>query len=133
MKTTILVKTGNERGWRVPTVTAYRNEDELRMLLKDSPELLPGDDASRPVVLAHEFPVTFGSVDLVGVSPTGALTVVECKLRANSEIRRTIVGQLFAYAAAMWEMTYEEFDEAWQIRTKQPPPGGDNQPACGRL
>ena len=41
-------------------------------------------------------------------------------MRANSEIRRTVVGQLFAYAAAMWEMTYEEFDEAWQ-RCGRPP------------
>jgi len=92
MKTTILVKTGNERGWRVPTVTAYRNEDELRMLLKDSPELLPGDDASRPVVLAHEFPVTFGSVDLVGVSPTGrpdrGRVQVAGQLRDSAHYRR---------------------------------------------
>jgi RecB family endonuclease NucS len=82
MKTTISVKTGTDRRWRAPTVTAYKDEDELRMLLKDSPELPTGEDASRPVVLAHEFPVTFGSVDLVGVSPTGAITVVECKLQA---------------------------------------------------
>ena len=116
MKTTVLVKKVDERHWRVPPVTAYTDENHLRTLLQDGPELLPGLDASRPVVLVHEFPVSTEGVDLVGVSPTGALTVVEVKLHYNQEMKRTIVGQLFAYAAGLWGMSYAEFDEAWQSR-----------------
>ena len=84
------------------------------MLLSESPELLPGDEAERPLVIASEFPVAFGYIDLVGVSASGAITVVECKLHTNSEIRRTVVGQLLAYAASLWELSFEEFDERWR-------------------
>ena len=71
-----------------------------------------------PVVLVHEFEVTYGFIDLVGVSPTGAVTVVECKLQGNPDMKRTIVGQLFAYAAGLWGMSYADFDEAWQAKTQ---------------
>ena len=67
--------------------------------------------------MADEFPVTVGSVDLVGVSATGSLTVIECKLRANPKIRRNVIGQLFAYGSALWGMSYEAFDERWRQRT----------------
>lgn len=88
----------------MPTITAYTDEAALQMMLRDAPELLPGGDDRRPVVVVAEFGVSVGAVDLVGVAPTGAITVVECKLRANPEIRRSIVGQLFAYASALWGM-----------------------------
>jgi hypothetical protein len=52
------------------------------------------------------------------VSPTGALTVVECKLHYSPDMKRKIVGQLFAYAAGLWEMSYGEFDEAWQAKSQ---------------
>jgi hypothetical protein len=118
MHSTILVKSGKDAGWSVPTTRPYTNEDHLRTLLQGAPELLPGIDASRPVVLVHELEVQYGFIDLAGVSPTGAITVVECKLRGNPDMRRTIVGQLFAYAAGLWAMSYEAFDSAWQALTQ---------------
>ena len=119
MQTTILVKSGEGAGWRAPTAQPYTNEDHLRTLLQGAPELLPGVAASRPVVLVHEFEVASGFIDLVGVSPTGAITVVECKLHGNPDMKRTIVGQLFAYAAGLWDLSYADFDRAWQA-VKQP-------------
>jgi hypothetical protein len=116
MKATMLMKRKGERHWRMPAVSAYTAERELQAMLLESPELLPAEEERRPIVMADEFPVSFGSVDLVGVSPTGWLTVVECKLKANSEIKRSIVGQLFAYGAALWEMSYEDFDQRWRQR-----------------
>jgi hypothetical protein len=86
-------------------------------MLLESPELLPTQEAQRPVVMADEFPVSVGSVDLVGVSAAGWITVVECKLKANSEIKRSIVGQLFAYGSALWEMPFEDFDRRRRQRT----------------
>ena len=116
MKVTMLMKRTGERHWRMPAVSAYTAERELQAMLLESPELLPAEEDRRPIVLADEFPVNFGSVDLVGVSAAGWITVVECKLRANSEIKRSIVGQLFAYGAALWEMSYEDFDQRWRQR-----------------
>jgi hypothetical protein len=117
VKVAILTKRRGERGWHAPEVSAYTAERELQDMLLESPELLPTQEAQRPVVMADEFPVSVGSVDLVGVSASGWITVVECKLKANSEIKRSIVGQLFAYGSALWEMPFEDFDRRWRQRT----------------
>jgi hypothetical protein len=44
---------------------------------------------------------------------------VECKLRANPEIRRHVIGQILAYAATLWELGYEAFDHAFAARAQQ--------------
>jgi hypothetical protein len=44
------------------------------------------------------------------VDADGVITIVECKLRANPEIRRSVVGQLLAYAAGLWHLSYDDFD-----------------------
>jgi hypothetical protein len=53
------------------------------------------------------------------VSTQGVITLVECKLAANPEIRRSIVGQALAYASGVWRMTMQEFTAAWQSSTKK--------------
>lgn len=35
----------------------------------------------------------------------------KCKLKSNAEIRRRVVGQVFACAGARWRMSYDTFDE----------------------
>ena len=118
MQPTLLVQSGDGQPWRMPEVTPYNDEGHLQTLLQGAPELIPSVGSSRSVVMVHELEVRYGFADLVGVSPTGAITVVECKLAGNADMRRTIVGQLFAYAAGLTEMTYEQFDEAWQAPLK---------------
>jgi hypothetical protein len=54
------------------------------------------------------------------VEANGDITLVECKLRANPEIRRQVVGQALAYAASVWQMSYEELDEAFARRAARP-------------
>src|SRR4051794_32274419 len=93
--------------WHEPTTSAYANERELQNLVKLSPALLPGADA---LAVVDEFWVPgIGSADLVGVGALGDITIVECKLKANPEIRREVVGQTFAYAGGLWRMTYDDF------------------------
>jgi len=48
---------------------------------------------------------------LLGVSADGAIVVVECKLEANREARRMVVGQILEYAGQLRGMSYEEFEE----------------------
>lgn len=120
MKPALLVRLRGEEKWRLPPVTQYEDEAALQLILRRSPELVPGSEERRPTVVVDEFPVSFGWADLVGVSATGWITVVECKLRANPDIRRTIVGQVLAYGAAMWQLTYSEFDRGWQTRAGLP-------------
>lgn len=95
--------------WQSPEVQAYENEEMLKRLLRESPQVLPL--AGKRSVFVEELAVPQGgSVDLAGVDPGGAITLVECKLGKNPEIRRSVVGQIFAYAAGLWEISYEEFD-----------------------
>lgn len=60
--------------------------------------------------------------DLVGVDGGGRITIVECKLRANPQIRREIVGQVPAYAGAIWQMGTDDFCSAGR-RSQKPRPG----------
>jgi hypothetical protein len=44
-------------------------------------------------------------------SADGDIAVIECKLAANQEIKRKVVGQILEYGAYLWGMTYEEVDD----------------------
>ena len=89
----------------------FSTEDELQALLADHPELLDGEqmrpgDPRRWILITREK----GIAETSGSSPRWALdhliidqdavpTLAEVKRGANTEIRRTIVGQLLEYAA----------------------------------
>lgn len=110
----MLIRHGGMGGWHAPSTTAYMNEDELQGLVADTPTLLPGV-GNGPMAVAPEVPLgSAGRVDILIVEASGELTVVECKLRANPEIRRQVVGQALAYSTALWQSTYGELDEALQ-------------------
>ena len=101
--------------WRAPQVHAYRDEEMLKLMLRESPQLLAM--CPKGSVFVDELTVpNVGSVDLVGVAPGGEITLIECKLESNPQIRREIIGQIFAYSAGLWKMTYEEFDRHFSDR-----------------
>jgi hypothetical protein len=66
------------------------------------------------VPLCRELPLRHGSsnvyLDLLGVSPTGRLVLIECKLWRNPEARREVVAQLFEYASLLSEWTYSDLE-----------------------
>jgi hypothetical protein len=108
--TRLLVRRDGESNWRTPEVSAYDNESMLQELLAESPKLLPGlGTCSVATAIEFEIPDT-GYADLVVVDAGGRITIVECKLKANSAIRRQVVGQVFAYAAGLATMQYPQFD-----------------------
>ncbi|NYI42986.1 hypothetical protein BJ993_000066 [Nocardioides aromaticivorans] len=112
----ILVRNDNTR-WREPEVTAYANEAALQQLVAESPDLLTGQD----LATVDEFWIPeIGYIDIVGVGADGSITVVECKLRANPEIRREVVGQVLAYAGGLWQMSYDDFASTWAARAGRP-------------
>ena len=115
----LLVRREGAKVWHAPAVSAYTNEEALEHLLAESPDLLPGATAE-PMVVARQVETGAGPADLVGVGLDGSLLLVECKLRANPEIRRAVVGQLFAYASSLWRMPVGEFEAAVGARLGQP-------------
>ncbi|MFZ2056349.1 MAG: hypothetical protein WAV54_02925 [Acidimicrobiales bacterium] len=112
----VLVRHDGSR-WHNPEVKAYDNEAHFEKILAEEPQILPGVGVGAAVVRQLQVPGT-GPADLVAVGPSGAITVCECKLAANPEIRRTVIGQVFAYASGLWRLSYEQFDSAWQMRSK---------------
>ena len=109
----MLIRPVGGGSWHTPETTAYTNEAELRDLLAETPSLLPGIDEG-PTAAGKEMPISgTGKADVVVVDASGDITVVECKLAANPEIRRRVVGQLLAYSSAIWQMSFADFDDAF--------------------
>lgn len=110
----MLIRPVGGGSWHTPETTAYTNEAELRDLLAETPSLLPGVNEG-PAAAGKEMPISgTGKAVVVVVDASGDITVVECKLRANPEIRRRVVGQLLAYASAIWQMSFADFDDAFR-------------------
>jgi hypothetical protein len=95
---------------------APANYDErwLQILLYNHPELVildkmePGAGAMVPLCRELSIPRESGLVflDLLGVTRSGNLVLVECKLWRNPQARREVVAQILEYAALMRSWSY---------------------------
>lgn len=116
----ILIRRQNESEWILVESAAYRNESTLQSILAESPGLISIEEVrptAGPFVMAvPEFGVPIGYIDLLAFTANGDIAIIECKLAANAEIKRKVIGQVLEYAANLWEMTYEELDAAVCIR-----------------
>jgi hypothetical protein len=109
----VLVRTTGG-GWERPTAEGYVNEIELQTILGTQPSLIEG--ISSDAVALREFSTGVGPADLVILDTNGSITVVECKLAKNQEIRRTIMGQVLDYASRLAEMTPDDFVNQWSAQ-----------------
>lgn len=108
----------SDGAWVPAILTSFESESALQTLLHQDPSLIPGC-AGAAVVRELGIPGV-GSADLVCVDGEGILTIIECKLKANPQIRREIVGQIIAYASGLAGTTYEQFDAAFANRAGTP-------------
>lgn len=97
---------------RVPFTDRQVDEEWLQRLLFDHPSLLPVaeiEPAFAPLrAVARELPTEAGPIDLLFVSSTGYLTIVETKLFRSSEARREVVAQILDYAKELLRWTYND-------------------------
>lgn len=103
--------------WERMEDAAYASEAELQELLQTgSAELIPPDPSSDEshVVYARELSTAAGPIDLVGIGSSGSITIMECKLARNRQIKREVVGQVLDYASAISEMDLPSFVAAFQ-------------------
>lgn len=112
----ILMRNQKSASWKLVESAAYGAEAELQNLLASSPSLIPVDEiregVSPLVVAVSEFGLAgSGNTDLLAFSAEGDIAIVECKLAANAEIKRKVIGQILEYGAYLWNMTYEEVDQ----------------------
>lgn len=99
-------------GWREPTGSGYESEAALQVILFAHPSLIPG--VGDGAVACREFQSTAGPADILVVDGEGALTVVECKLASNPQVRREVIGQVLDYASRLWQMPIDEFERLWR-------------------
>ncbi len=111
----ILIRRPGER-WAEPIHYSYDDEAELQELLASHPQLIPGITPGAKT--CREFQSEVGPADIIVVEVNGAITLVECKLAKNPQIRREIIGQLFDYAGRLWQMSADQFDERWRSRNR---------------
>lgn len=111
----ILIRSGGG-GWSEPTLTGYENEASLQQLIAGHPSLIPG--VSARAVACREFSSGVGPADVVILDESGDLTLIECKLTTNPQIRREIVGQVLDYASRLWGMRVDEFEAKWRRASK---------------
>jgi hypothetical protein len=95
----------------------YGLEAHLQDLLLGAPHVIPGIE--EPVAICKEFATGPGPADLIVIGASGEITIIECKLKYNSESRREILGQILDYASALWNMSTEAFAKQWQVRAGQ--------------
>lgn len=123
MKIAMRTKADTE-GWKKVMDRNCRDEAHLQQLLYESPDLIPIDELGEGTVGPRLFVKEAGlpgsgNTDLIGVDEGEDITIVECKLATNPDIRRKVIGQVLEYAAYLWQMTYDEFDGIIQHRERQ--------------
>jgi hypothetical protein len=121
----ILVRSPEQKQWEFANPVSPKAEVEIQALLLESPSLIPADDIreglSPFVVAVGEFGLPgSGSTDVLAFTPDGDVALVECKLAANQEIKRKVIGQILEYAAFLWGMGYEELAQRVQAKHKKP-------------
>ena len=110
----VLYREGNGP-WTSPTESGYVSEDHLQAMIDEFPELLPG--VSPDSYVCREFSTDSGPIDnLIINAKDGSLTLVECKLAKNPEVRRKILGQIIDYAASLSRLDFDEFHQRWRDR-----------------
>ncbi len=108
-------KGGGKGRWTKVKEHKYESEAALQNILYKSPEIIPieklGENMSKPRLFIKEAGLPgSGNTDLIGVDEKGGITIIECKLATNTEIRRKVIGQVLEYAAYLWQKDYVEFD-----------------------
>ncbi|MGN6405686.1 hypothetical protein [Sinomonas sp.] len=105
-----------ERGgdWQEP-VMGYDSEKALQAIIHEHPSLVTGSlpGQADTVIACRELEGGVGPADVVVLDASGNLTLVECKLARNPEVRRKVIGQVLDYASRIWQMDADEFALAW--------------------
>ena len=122
----------------------FSTEDELQALIAKHPQLLDGEqmrpgDARRWILITREKGIAETSdsgvrwsIDHLIVDQDAVPTLVEVKRGKNSEIRRTVVGQMLEYAAHA-KQTWAAAEMRWTFENSATAEGLDPDEVLGEL
>lgn len=114
----MLMKTG-DGDLVILTETPADDEEQLQVLVKDHPELIPLEQfgMTGPVmVVGRETRLQSGAVDLVALARSGDLLVIEFKTGPQNSDFRGALAQLLDYGANLRKLSLEEFESAMAVR-----------------
>jgi Domain of unknown function (DUF4268) len=99
-------------------------EQWLQRVLFECPESLPANDVDPhigPLIpICMEIETGAGPADILYVTPTGQLVLVETKLWRNPEARRAVVGQILDYAKQLTSWTFDILEEKASLAAGTP-------------
>ena len=110
----ILLRNSAEEPWQKLEPFEFggpEGEKKLEALLKKSPDLLTTEGGKPILFFKAQVSIGDNAADLLGVDADGMIVMVECKLEANREARRMVVGQILEYAGQLWGTSYDDFEE----------------------
>ena len=94
----------------------FADEETIQRIFNDNPDVIPVDDLglSELMVVGREATLESGWADLLAVTRSGEILIIEFKNQGNAQARREVVGQLLDYGAALWKKcpSYDLFDKA---------------------
>ena len=99
--------------------TPAENEKQLQELVKANPDLLPIDDLamSGPLaVIGRETVLQSGAVDLVALTRSGHLLVIEFKTGLRNADFRAALAQLVDYGSDIWGQSFDVFERSVALR-----------------
>ena len=86
------------------------NEAQLQNFLKANPELLPIEELELlgpMMVVGAETQVNSGAIDLVGVTPSADILLIEFKTGPQNPDFRQVLAHLLDYGSDVWAMSYK--------------------------
>lgn len=110
---------------RVPLSGAEASYDEafIQKLVFDHPQCLPIKEIDQAyanlIPICCELSTPAGPLDILFVTPSGRLCIVEAKLWRNPEARRKVVGQILDYAKELSQWDYEDLQREVSRATKR--------------
>ncbi|MCA0323974.1 MAG: endonuclease NucS [Actinobacteria bacterium] len=91
------------------------NEQELQEILRENPQLVPAEDLGLIgdlLVVGRETQVASGAIDLLCLSRSGELVIIEFKTGPQNSDFRHALAQVIDYGSDLWKLEdWETFDE----------------------
>lgn len=106
----ILIRNGSQS--EIVSSTAFPTEQELEILLANTPELLRHEGEPVIAFVARQVDLQeAGILDLLFVNKDGLPIAVEVKLARNAQARREVVAQAVDYLSSLTTLTVDELDQ----------------------
>jgi Domain of unknown function (DUF4268) len=105
--------------------STHFSERWLQKALFNAPESIPAREIDPHigalVPICMELPTGAGIADIIYVTETGQITLVETKLWRNPEARREVVAQILDYAKQLSTWTFEDLDRETAAASRSGP------------